>query len=180
MSGIIPLFGKEGKQLPDHPILEDTVIVNCDNAYHNMIYLACGYGVPQGMRIETGYNINRFISFALSFGIGDNWSRDPQEGTLAILGTLRVPIKSSCLTPYLLICSGSTLTTFGGPDRYILLNSGLMYEITSRFVLRPEIGIALLSKHISGGETLFFGNTPEIRSETTKFSINIILEYEIF
>jgi hypothetical protein len=71
------------------------------------------------------------VSLAVSFGIGHNWSREPAKGTFAVLGSFRFPASSPPVTPYLLLCTGSTLTIPGQSDTSTLLFLGTMVELRS-------------------------------------------------
>ena len=115
---------------------------------------------------------------AASFGIQDNWSSDPDEGTLALVGSIKFPIQSFQFTPYILAGYGGTFTIFGGPDTYTILNMGVLYELNRGIHLRPEIGITFTSKHISGGPSLFGKETPEITEERSRFTANLIVEID--
>ncbi|MCX7737165.1 MAG: hypothetical protein N2319_10685 [Candidatus Kapabacteria bacterium] len=147
-------------------------------SWRNSIYLAVGWGLPQGARFELGYNFGEILSFGISFGIGDNWSRDPAEGTFAILGSLRFPIESSPINPYLLICSGGTFSIFSGSDSYILVYLGSLVKLSSGIHLRPEIGLALTSKYISGGKNMFGGSSPLITEDISRLGVNLSLEFD--
>jgi hypothetical protein len=149
------------------------------HTWRKSIYIAGGWGIPQGARFELGYNFQESIALALSFGIHDSWSNDPAEGTLAILGSLRFPVSLLPVTPYLLICTGGTLATFGGQDTYTLIYVGTMVELSSGIHLRPEFGLAFTSKHISGGTSLFGGTSPEIKEDKTRFGANVTLEIDL-
>lgn len=150
------------------------------HTWRNSVYLAGGWGTPQGARFELGYNFGETIALALSFGIADNWSRDPDEGTLAILGSIRFPTSSLPITPYFLICTGGTLSIFGGSDTYTLIYLGTMVELSPGIHLRPEFGLAFTSKYISGGTGLFGGGTsPEVKDNKTRFGANIALEIDL-
>ena len=142
------------------------------------IYLFCFWvGTPQVLRLELGYSSQ--FSVAASFGIQDNWSSDPDKGTLELLLLIKqLPIQSFQFTPYLLAGYGGTFTIFGGPDTYTILNMGVLYELNRGIHLRPEIGITFTSKHISGGPSLFGKETPEITEERSRFTANLILEID--
>jgi len=146
--------------------------------WRSSVYIAAGWGIPQGARFELGYNFGKTVTLALSFGIGDNWSNDPAEGTLAIFGSLRFPSSSLPITPYLLICTGGTIAIFGGPDTYTLIYVGTLVELSSGIHLRPEFGLAFTSKHVSGGTSLFGGTSPEVKDDKTRFGANVTLEID--
>lgn len=148
-------------------------------SWRRSVYVAGGWGTPQGFRFELGYNFGEIVALALSFGIGDKWSRDPEEGTLAIIGSIRLPIRSFPFTPYLLFCRGGTFTIFGGSDTYTLIYLGAMVELRSGIHLRPELGLALTSKHISGGTSLFGGTSPEVNEDRSRLGANVTLEIDL-
>jgi hypothetical protein len=146
--------------------------------WRNSVYLAAGWGTPQGFRFELGYNYGANLSLGFSFGIADMWSNDPGEGSIAVLGSFRFPIESSSITPYFLLCYGGTIAVFGGSDTYTLINPGVIIPLKTWLQLRPEIGIALTSKHISGGRSLFGESTTEITEDKRRFGFNISLEVD--
>jgi hypothetical protein len=146
--------------------------------WHNSLFLAGGYGTPQGLRFELGYNIFTLFSLGISFGIHDNWSNNPGEGTFGFFGMLHFPFFNTKYTPYLLFCFGSSIRIFGGEDSYALTYIGCTVPILPWLQCRPEAGAAFLSKHISGGRGIF-GLTPEVRSDFTKFGANLTFEVDI-
>ncbi len=146
--------------------------------WRSSVFMAIGYGTPQGMRCELGYNIGSKLSMAFTFGIGDQWSRDPQEGMPGVSLTIRIPNFNSAAAPYVSIMRGTTLTIFGGPDSYTQLCFGFITPLASAFQLRPEIGVAFTSRHVSGGTSLFGGTTPEVYNERTLFYIHVALEID--
>lgn len=141
-------------------------------------FLSAGYGYPQGFRAETGYTLGYFLTLGLSFGIGDTWSKDPGEGTIAWLARLNIPIEKTHAGFYFSILSGTNFSIFGGSDSYTLASIGLIYPLTDFLHLRPEFGIALLSKYISGGSGIF-GNSPLINESKTVASFNLIFEFDL-
>ncbi|MDO8549761.1 MAG: hypothetical protein Q7S39_06385 [Ignavibacteria bacterium] len=160
------------------PVTKQNSITEVSAPWGNSLYLSAGWGTPQGFRFELGYNIGMFISLGLSFGIGDMWSRDPGEGTFAILGSIRFPINSLSITPYLLFSRGSKFSMLGNPDAYTLINLGTIVPLIPWLQLRPEIGLAFTSKHISGGRSWFGGSSPEVTEDKTRFGFNISFEVD--
>ncbi len=149
------------------------------STWSNSVYVAGGGGIPQGARFELGYNVGVHLAIALSFGIGDGWSRDPQEGTIAFLGILRMPTQVLPVTPYLMLCRGGTIGIFGGSDNYTLIYFGAMIEWKSGIHFRPEVGMINTSKHISGGPGFFGqGTDPEIRESNLRIGLNLTLEID--
>ncbi len=153
--------------------------LNTVQPWRNSVYLAAGGGSPQGFRGELGYNFGSYISVAFSFGIGDSWSHDPGEGTIAVLGTIRFPTDSPSMTPYLLLCSGGTIAIFGGSDTYTLVYAGVLVPLIPALQVRPEVGVDFTSKHISGGHSLFGGDSPEVRGQKTMLGFHLSLELDL-
>ncbi len=147
--------------------------------WRSSVYIAIGGGTPQGMRGELGYNFGSYVSLALSAGIGDSWSRDPGDGTLALLGILRLPTGSPSVTPYLLVCTGGTLAILGPSDTYTLVYAGVSVPIIQALQLRPEFGLDFTSRHISGGRSLFGGTSPEVTQKDTRVGFHVSLELDI-
>jgi hypothetical protein len=141
-------------------------------------FLSAGYGYPQGFRAETGYTFGYLLTLGMSFGIGDTWSRDPGEGTLAFLGRLNIPFENTSLGMYISIISGGSIAIFGEPDTYTVGNLGMIVPLAEFLVLRPELGVAFVSKHISGGHGLF-GSSPEVREDNTFINFNVVLELDL-
>ena len=150
----------------------DSLSESNSNYWNNSLYLSYGYGLPQGHRFEVGYNY--WISPGLTFGIGDNWSRDPAEGTLGILAKIHFPIYESNVF-YLLFCIGGTMAILGEPDTYSIVHFGSKIQLSNGIQLCPEMGWTF--KHISGGRSIF-GSSPETREQKTNFGINISLEID--
>lgn len=152
----------------------DSLSESNSNYWINSLYLSYGYGLPQGHRFEVGYNY--WISLGLTFGIGDNWSRDPAEGTLGILARINFPMYNSNAL-YILLCTGGTIAILGEPDNYTLVYFGSKIQLSNGIHLCPELGLTFTSKHISGGHGIF-GSSPETREDNTNFGINISLEID--
>jgi hypothetical protein len=87
--------------------------------------------------------------------------------------------KSLPATPYILVCHGTTLTVFGGPDSYTILHAGAMVELSQGIHLRPEIGGALTSKHVSGGSSVFGGNFPITTEDKSVLGVNLTIELDL-
>ncbi len=147
--------------------------------WNNSVYMATGWGTPQGVRLELGYNIGSLLSLGLAMGYRDAWSNHPDQGTFAIIGSIRIPIHSSPVTPYVLICSGTTLNFLGSDDSYWLIYFGGIISLKSWLQLRPEIGFDLTSKHVSGGAGIFGPGSPEIREDMTRLGMNVSLEVDL-
>lgn len=157
--------------------------VHLDSTYswRSSIYVAGGWGIPQGGRFELGYNFGQSVALGISFGIGDNWSGDPLGGTLAILGSIRFPIQSSPVIPYLLLCTGRTIYLeffppfAAGTNSYTLIYVGAMITVTAGIQLRPELGIVLTTKRTSGLPPP--DTTTEERSR--RFGANVTIELDL-
>jgi len=143
-------------------------------------FIAAGYGLPQGFRGETGYTFGDILTLGMSFGIGDSWSFDPWEGTIAWFARLNIPIENTHAGFYFSILSGSNIAIFGDPDSYTLANIGLIYPLSDYMHLRPEFGIAFTSKYISGGKgNGIFGSSPLITEDRTVVSFNLNFELDL-
>lgn len=141
--------------------------------YEYSFYISAGAGLPQGFRFETGYTLE-IISIGLSFGINDNWSQDPGEGTFGILG--RLIMNSSYFDPYILFGAGTTLSIFGESDSYYLLSAGAMVQLNRFLYLRPELGLVFTSRHKYGGSSLFGSRSPAVFENRTRAGFNISFE----
>lgn len=156
----------------------DTSQQTKQRGWQHTVFVASGWGTPQGMRTELGYTFEN-VSFGLTFGIGDNWSNDPGEGTLGMILNIHFPNQSETFVPYMLLGYGGTIAIFGGPDTYALVNFGAMIPITLGFNLRPELAIVFTSKHISGGASLFGNDTPTVNDNETFFGFNLLVEFDL-
>ena len=167
----------------DHSSFSDTTTINPEQTddstpWHTSVYIAAGTGTPQGLRYELGYNFGTIFSFGVSVGYHDSWSNHPERGTGAILGSFRIPIRSSPITPYILLLQEVHSASSAGNDEYYLLYFGGIVPLKSWLQLRPELGFDFTSKHISGGTDLFGLDTPEVREDQTRFGFNISLELD--
>ncbi len=160
--------------------LQESVEKNLDSlhSWRRSIYLAGGWGVPHGTRFELGYNTSNVFSFAFSFGIGDSWFRDPGEHTIALLISLRFPIRSWPITPYLLLGTGGTLAVHGRADTYTIASVGALIALRSGIHLRPEMGVVFTSKHVSEGRVSFWGIGPEVREQRARYGVHVAVELD--
>lgn len=141
--------------------------------WSNSFYISSGYGVPQGLRIELGYNFGRIISLGGLFGKFDNWSHgDPTFGVCGKLNFI-----GSSFTSYLLIGYGGSVALFGEEDTYTFALIGFRRPLKNWVYIRPEIGLVFTSKYISGGG--IFSNSPITREKETKFAFNVSLELDL-
>jgi hypothetical protein len=161
-------------------IINDSSKVVVDNLYWgNSLYISTGYSIPLGYRFEFGYNFGTAISLAATFSIEDNWSKEPDKGSLGILGKLHLPQIQS-VSPYILVAFG------GGFDSYTLVQIGSKISLINWLHICPEIGLVFTSKHISGGGESIqlpwgWGSTeqePEVNEKRTMFGFNISFEID--
>jgi hypothetical protein len=148
------------------------------HSWRRSVYLAGGWGVPHGTRFELGYSTSGVFSFAFSFGIGDSWFRDPGERAIALLTSLRFPIRSSRITPYLLLGIGATGALYDRADTYAIASVGTLIALRSGIHLRPELGGVFISKHVSDGVVSFWGTSPEVREYRSRFGAHIAVELD--
>ncbi len=144
------------------------------------VYLAGGWGRPQGVRIELGGNAGKYVFGGLCFGIGDTWSRDPDKGTFGVfLGMHFTGDQPGSFACYLMGAEGGTIAIFGGSDRYRLINAGAMISLTPLITLRPELSVTYTSQYVRGGNSIF-GSSPLVHEEwKTRFGANLIMEMEL-
>ena len=145
-------------------------------SWRKSMYLAGGWGVPQGFRFELGYNIDVNLGIGLVFGTGDAWSG---HSTLGILASVRLPKQSSTIVPYVLVSVGGTTDIFGNNDNYTLVDLGAIVPIKPWLQLRPEIGCDFTSKYISGGFSFFEGSQAEVKEERTRFGAHLGIEIDL-
>ena len=143
------------------------------------IFLATGYGYPQGSRSELGFNFSNFLSAGLTFNIIDYWSRDPKEGMIGLMGRILLPQDNFPeLTPYILVAGGGTISIFGGSDSYIEVYIGIMYQIEKYLQFRGEAGLDWTSRYVSGGG--LFNSSPIVTNDIYRIGIHAALELAIF
>lgn len=173
----IPTFSKVNKS-NSMGVDSNQVVVSADTLpWARSLYISGGYGTPQGLRFELGYNAGSDISLAVTFGIKDNWSRDPEEGTFGVIGKIHfLQIKSA--KSYILFGYGGTIAIFGGPDTYTLVHIGSKIPLINWLQLCPEFGYVFTSKHISGGSSLFGDSPPEVKEKKTRLGFNVSLEID--
>jgi len=154
------------------------VVDSGDNLpWASSFYVSGGYGSPQGLRFELGYNFGSDISLAATFGINDNWSRDPEEGTIGIIGKIHF-LQIQSTKSYILLGYGGTISIYGGPDTYSIVHIGFKIPLINWLQLCPEFGFVFTSKHISGGSSLFGGSSPEVNETKTRLGFNISFEID--
>jgi hypothetical protein len=145
--------------------------------WSNSLFLSAGWGTPQGFRSEIGYNFGSHVSLGVSFGLGDSWSRNPREGSVAILGSLRFPIRSSPITPYLLLCAGQEIAS---PDEYILVYLGAVVPLKPWMQCHVESGFDFTFRYISGGKDMWTGQSePQVYQWKTRLGINLSFEFDV-
>lgn len=158
---------------------DSTQVINSGDSltWSRSLYLSCGYGTPQGLRFELGYNFGSDISIAATIGKKDHWSRNPERGTLGIIGKIHL-YKSKLMSPYILVGAGSTIAIFGEPDSYLLIQIGSKISLDNWLQLCPELGFVFTSKHISGGKSLFGGSSPVVNENKPRLGFNISFEID--
>jgi hypothetical protein len=151
-----------------------------DFGWAGTVYLAACFGTPQGMRAEFGVNIGRTLFGGFMFGLHDEWSRDPEQGSIGLfLGLHFADHGSDDFTPYLLLGGGGTVEIFSGPDSYWMIQAGGMTRLARWLTLRPEIGVVFTQRYIGGGG--LFASTPKkYGAWITRGSANVLLEMELF
>lgn len=114
-------------------------------------YVAAGYGVPNGLRGEVGYNIADYFSLGLNLSAYDHWSRDPQDAMFGLQARVFVTELSSSFTPYVSIGAGGSMNILGPSDEFIEGMVGAMIPLDRWLFIRPELGLSHVSKVVSGG-----------------------------
>jgi hypothetical protein len=176
------LFGQNFENISGTPLPKpDKNSTNINEMYDwsSSLFLAAGWGFPQGIRTELGYNFGKNFMAGISFGIKDQWSKEPSEGFYGAMISLRIPTSSPFYTPYILLGAGGKFVIFGGADNYKIINFGLMVSTKSAITIRPEFTLAFTSKYISGGSGLFGSSSPEVWENKTRFGINLLVELDL-
>ena len=151
-----------------------------NHKWANSIFIAGGFGYPQGLRLEVGYNLGEIVSLGLTYTSSDYWSRNPSEGKLGLLAKFSPWSEFLKWSPYIFYNHGRTFSIFGGRiDKYNLFYFGSMIPLQSWLHFRPEAGIIFTSKYISGGSSWFGEDTPEIHETKTRFGINLSFEIDL-
>lgn len=158
------------------------VILDSLHSWRRSLYIAGGWGMPLGYRVEVGVNFRNY-SFAVSCGGYDTWSGQPSEEKCDIIGRIHSPTLNPSFSPYVSLGTGSTVSTvgflLGFSDTYTLLNMGAMVKLTNNAYLRPELGIVWTSKFKGGGINFFGPDTPINREYKTSFGANLLLEFDL-
>ncbi len=141
--------------------------------WSSSFYVSSGYGIPQGLRIELGYNFGHLISLGGFYGKFDTWS----HGDLSFGLCGKLNFISRALTSYLLVGYGGSFALFGEEDTYTLALLGFRQPIINWVHIRPEIGLVFTSKYVSGGG--IFSSSPIIRENESKLAINVSLELDL-
>ncbi|MCF8413078.1 MAG: hypothetical protein K9G44_06650 [Melioribacteraceae bacterium] len=149
-----------------------------DTAFSS-VYLAYGFGYPQGSRYELGYHFTSNFALGLAVGANNYWSKNTGGGSIAILSQIGMDkINNSKLRPYLFISYGGKPTLTDFKDSFFLFYGGLSYQIEEWFLLRSEIGFIIASRYISGGENIFGGDSPLITETLFLFGLNFSIEID--
>ncbi|HTR81210.1 MAG TPA: hypothetical protein VMM58_06220 [Bacteroidota bacterium] len=164
---------------PDTNRRETTPSKNFDatTPWYNTVYLDWGYGTPQGMRLEAGYYFESYFGFGLTYSDYDDWSSDGNT-VFGYFAQIRLPIDSSAVVPYLFLSRRLTIP-FLNADRYTLIYVGAAIPVESWLRIRPEIGIALTSRYISGGVNLLGPSTPATTENRTRLGAHISIEVDL-
>jgi len=187
------LFAAPQKNDSVHVISSTTKIDSSNNSYENTFtwinspYIALGYGYPQGIRFEIGYNILKYFSLGIIYNFNNYWIESSGNGTwgfnnkmIGLNCRIFLPYKSWYITPYLLISRGLNFSIFGTSNSYTNIYLGTMIPVTKWLQLRPELGIDFTSRYISGGvEFPGYGPNPEVKQDKTWFGFNLSMEFDI-
>lgn len=155
---------------------ENNTALYLQYSYANSVYFAAGAGLPQGLRLELGYNFGKVFSFGIMLGRGDTWTEE-QGTSFGVLANLKFGISSAGPVVYILAARGSN--KLWNADVFTLINLGTQINIINGKFLRPEAGIDFTSKHISGGVSLLGPDTPEVTEDITRFSFHISMEIDL-
>jgi len=107
----------------------------------------------------------------------DNWSRDPKECAIGIIGKIHF-LQIRSIKSYILLGYGGRISLFGGPDTYSIVHIGSKIPLINWLQLCPEFGFVFTSKHISGGVSLFGKSSPEVKETAARLGFNISLEID--
>lgn len=145
--------------------------------WSNSVFISGGYGSPQGLIFELGYNFGSYVSLAAILGMHNKWT-GRQKVTLGIIGKINfLQIKS--ITNYILIGYGGATAIFGGSDTYFIIHLGSKIPLADWLYLRPEFGPFFASDYISGGWGLFGGSSPEVYKSKILLGANISFEIDL-
>ena len=141
--------------------------------WSNSFYISSGYGIPQGLRTELGYNFGHIISLGVLFGKFDNWS----HGDMTFGGCGKLNFIGISFTSYLLVGYGGSFALFGEEDTYTLTLIGFRRSLNNWAHIRSEIGLVFTSKYVNGGG--IFSTSPIVRKKETKFAFNVSRELDL-
>lgn len=148
--------------------------------WQNTVYISTGWGLPQGLRTEIGYNLGSLLSIGMAYGGGQNWGYDKSRTMIGLLGSLRFPLQNNQITPYLLVCTGSTITPlFGHNDTYTLLYAGTIITLKPWLQFKPEAGLIYTSAYVSGGGSIWGSNSPVITQDELKLGFHASFEINL-
>jgi hypothetical protein len=142
-------------------------------SWESTFYISAGYGYPQGIRYEAGYNIKSFMAVGIIIGSSSAWL--DEGGTLGIVGKLFITNINS-VAPFFLAAAGSSIAVLGESSTYSLLHAGVKISLASWIHAIPEAGFDFTSKHLSGGKSLFGTSSPAYFEKKTFIGMNISLE----
>ena len=141
------------------------------------LYVAAGWGHPFGICYEFGRNLGSVFSVGLTVSAKDTWSNDPGAGKLGVLVKLNLLQGHEKVVPFILLNTGGTFSPFGSGDNYFLFQAGSMIHLGKNFLIRPAIGMATTSRHVSGGFN-FLTSSPEVREQKVHFCANCSIEFD--
>lgn len=145
--------------------------------WSNSVFISGGYGSPQGLIFELGYNFGSYVSLAVNLGMHNKWTGS-QKVTLGIIGKINfLQIKS--ISNYILIGYGGVPAVLGGSSTYFMIHLGSKIPLTDWLYLCPELGPFFASEYISGGWGLFGGSSPEVYKSKILLGVNISFEIDL-
>jgi hypothetical protein len=147
-----------------------------DTSAYPGVYLAAGWGTPAGQRFEIGHNCRWGFTYSLIVTAGDNWSSDPHGSMIGGLFKMHLVRGDREVRPYLFYADGTHLNFFGGADHYRIIGLGAALRWKKHLRLRPEVGMALTNRYVSGGWNLFGPDTPEVYDGNRTLGFNLMLE----
>jgi len=141
--------------------------------WSNSWYFSAGFGNPEGLRLDVGYNFGKLLGFGMTINRYDKWSSQSDNSKVGITGRVFIPYFSPATPFYILLGYGQSGFIFGAGDHYVHVILGSMISIRPWLQLRPELGWTTTSKYLSGG---LFG--PETFEDKQHFLLNIAFEID--
>jgi hypothetical protein len=135
----------------EHDSLHTNIASDTSRNIKNCFFIALGWGIPQGGRIEIGQYMSSNIFAGGTFSINDQWSNDRSGGRVGvILGSLLTPSESD-IRPFILGSAGETFVIIGKSEYYLLCHLGLKVPSSSLVQIQPEAGIDMTFKNDVSG-----------------------------